>query len=160
MNYLTIAGHLGADPETRFTPSGQKVITLRVACRARRSGKEDVSIWWKVTIWGEQFDKILHFFKKGSSIVVMGEMTKPEIYTDREGNPQISLGMVAHNLSFSPFGKKEQQEQGATGGREQPVGVQHAAQHDANQHGGAQQGTMAPSSGNFSNQFEEEEIPF
>ena len=51
MNQLTIAGHLGADPEVRFTSSGQKVTTLRVAARARK-GAKDETIWWKVTVWG------------------------------------------------------------------------------------------------------------
>ena len=67
MNQITIAGHLGADPEVRFTSSGQKVTTLRVAARVRR-GAKDETIWWKVTVWGEQFDKMIPYFKKGSPI--------------------------------------------------------------------------------------------
>ena len=39
MNHTMIAGHLGADPEVRFTSSGQKVTTLRVAARCRRGSK-------------------------------------------------------------------------------------------------------------------------
>ena len=57
MNFVNIAGHLGADPEVRFTSTGKKVTTLRVATRSRKGGA-DVTIWWRVTIWGEQFDKI------------------------------------------------------------------------------------------------------
>lgn len=101
-----IAGHLGADPEVRFTSSGQKVTTLRVAARARRSGKEE-TIWWKVTIWGEQFDKMIPYFKKGSPIIVFGELNKPEIFTNRDGQPQVSMSMTAVNLQFSPFGRPD-----------------------------------------------------
>lgn len=106
MNQTTIAGHLGADPEVRFTSSGQKVTTLRVAARARR-GAKDETIWWKVTVWGEQFDKMISYLKKGSPIIVMGELNKPEIFTDREGRPQVSMSLTAFNLMFSPFGKPE-----------------------------------------------------
>ncbi|HSX12011.1 MAG TPA: single-stranded DNA-binding protein [Rhabdochlamydiaceae bacterium] len=106
MNNATIAGHLGADPEVRFTSSGQKVTTLRVAARARRSGKEE-TIWWKVTVWGEQFDKMIPYFKKGSPIIVFGELNKPEIFTNREGQPQVSMSMTAVNLQFSPFGRPD-----------------------------------------------------
>ncbi len=106
MNQITIAGHLGADPEVRFTSSGQKVTTLRVAARARRSGKDE-TIWWKVTIWGEQFDKIIPYFKKGSPIIVVGELNKPEIFTDREGRPQVSMSITALNIMFSPFGRPD-----------------------------------------------------
>jgi single-strand DNA-binding protein len=110
MNQMTIAGHLGADPEVRFTSSGKKVTTLRVATRARRGTKdkeEDDTIWWRVTVWGEQFDKMIPYFKKGSPIIVFGELSKPEIFTDREGRSHISMNITAFNLQFSPFGKPD-----------------------------------------------------
>lgn len=103
MNFINIAGHLGADPEERFTPSGQKVTTLRVATNVRRSGKDE-TIWWRVTIWGDKFDKLLPYLKKGSAVIIVGEMAKPEIYIDREGKPQISLNLTAEIIKFSPFG--------------------------------------------------------
>jgi single-strand DNA-binding protein len=106
MNKLTIAGHLGADPEVRFTSSGKKVTTLRVAARCRRGGKDE-TIWWRVSVWEEQFDKMIPFFKKGSPIIVYGEMDKPEIFTDRDGKPQVSMSLTAKDISFSPFGKPD-----------------------------------------------------
>lgn len=104
MNFIHIAGHLGADPETRFTSTGKKVTTLRVATRTRK-GQHDDTIWWRVTIWGEQYDKMLPYLKKGSPVIVAGEVQKPEIFTDREGKPQISLDITAVHIQFSPFGK-------------------------------------------------------
>lgn len=109
MNYLTIAGHLGADPEVRFTSSGKKVTTLRVATNSRR-GDTDETTWWRVTVWGDQFDKMVSFLKKGSAIIVVGELQKPKIFTDREGASQISLDVTAHHIQFSPFGKPSSQQ--------------------------------------------------
>jgi len=83
------------------------VTTLRVAARVRKGGKDE-TIWWKVSVWGEQFDKMIPHFKKGSPIIVIGEMNKPEIFTDREGRPQVSMSMTALNLLFSPFGRPDQ----------------------------------------------------
>jgi single-strand DNA-binding protein len=108
VNFVNIAGHLGADPEVRFTSTGKKVTTLRVATRSRKGGA-DVTIWWRVTIWGEQFDKMIPHLKKGSPIVAFGEMQKPEIFNDREGKPQISLEIWASNIQFSPFGKPDRE---------------------------------------------------
>ena len=110
MNFLFIAGHLGADPDVRFTASGQKVTTLRVACNARRSGKDE-TMWWRVTVWGDQFDKMITYFKKGSSIMVQGEMHKPEMYTAKDGSQQVSLNMTASQLMFSPFGKSDNRQE-------------------------------------------------
>ncbi|MBN1914353.1 MAG: single-stranded DNA-binding protein [Parachlamydiales bacterium] len=110
MNTVFIAGHLGADPEVRFTSGGQKVSTLRVAARSRRGGSED-TIWWRVTVWGDQFDKMMTYFKKGSPIVVIGDLQKPEIFTNKGGQPQVSLNVTAVNLMFSPFGRSDRSSQ-------------------------------------------------
>src|SRR5690242_9586003 len=104
MNRTMIAGHLGADPEVRFTSSGKKVTTLRVAAKCRKSSKGE-TIWWRVSVWGEEFDKMIPYFKKGSPIFVYGEMDKPEIFTDRDGKSQVSMSLTAMDLSFSPFGR-------------------------------------------------------
>ena len=116
MNVIHIAGRLGADAETRVTPSGQKVTTLRMAVNIRKGGKEE-TMWWRVTIWGDRYDKMVPYFKKGAALIVVGEMGKPEIWTDKEGRPQVSLDMTADIVRFSPFGgngEKGSQEAGAT----------------------------------------------
>jgi single-strand DNA-binding protein len=106
MIIVEIAGRLGRDPETRFTPSGQKVTTLTVATNVRKGGKDE-TVWWRVTIWGDRFDKLLPYLKKGSAVIIVGEMSKPEIWTDKEGRPQVSLDMTAEIIRFSPFGNPD-----------------------------------------------------
>lgn len=103
MIVVQIAGRLGKDAESRFTPSGQKVTTLTLAASVRKAGKEE-TVWWRVTIWGERYDKMVPYFKKGSALIVIGEMNKPEIWTDKEGRPQISLEITAEIVRFNPFG--------------------------------------------------------
>lgn len=137
MNFLFIAGHLGADPDVRFTTNGQKVTTLRVACNNRKGGKDE-TIWWRVTVWGDQFDKMLNYFKKGSSIMVQGEMHKPEMYTAKDGSQQISMNMTASQLMFSPFGKQERTEN---------------AQEEAHAPAGVHQGTQE-------SEEQDEDLPF
>lgn len=103
MNIVQIAGRLGRDAETRFTPSGLKVTTLTVATNIRRGGKEE-TVWWRVTLWGDRFDKILPYLKKGSAIIVIGEMGKPEIWTDKDGKSHVNLEVHADIVRFNPFG--------------------------------------------------------
>ncbi len=142
MNQTTIAGHLGADPEVRFTSSGLKVTTLRVAVRARK----DETIWWKCTLWGDQFDNIIHHLKKGSAVVGIGEMNKPEIFTDREGKPQVSLSLTAWHISFSPFGG---------GNRSQQANPSESVQQPA-----AVASETTPGMGKADMNFNDDEIPF
>jgi single-strand DNA-binding protein len=163
MNQITVAGHLGADPEVRFTSSGKKVTTFRVAARSRRSGKEE-TIWWKVTIWGEQFDKILPYFKKGHPIIVLGELSPPEIFTDREGRSQVSMNITAQHIGFSPFGRAD----GQSAAEPQPSRAAFADEAPAST-ADVFQGMPAPSTsaaataqgqGKADMNFSDDEIPF
>lgn len=104
MFIVHLAGNLGRDPETRFTPGGQKVTTLTLAVNQRK-GKEDHTTWVRVTIWGDRFDKMISYLKKGSPVIVVGRMSPPTSYVDKEGKTQISLEVTAELLEFSPFGK-------------------------------------------------------
>ena len=104
MQWINIMGRLATDPETRFTANNQKVTSFRMAANRKRAGKEEAT-WYKVTIWGDQFDKILAYFKKGSGVIVAGEFMQPEIYMDRDGKPQISLQINAFQLAFMPSTK-------------------------------------------------------
>ena len=112
MNSITLAGHLGTDPEVRFTPSGQKVSSFSIATNSRRAGKDETT-WWRITVWGDRFDKMFQYLKKGSAVIVIGELRKPDIYTNRDGNPQVSLEVTAEVIKFSPFGKSQSQEGGS-----------------------------------------------
>lgn len=162
MNRAFLAGRLGKDPEVRYTSSGQKVTTLILAVNQRRGGKED-TMWWRVSVWGDRFDKMISFLKKGSAMIAIGEMSKPNIYTDRDGNPQVSLDLIASDLSFSPFGKTGEGE--GESGLSSP---KHPSREKGHRHeekrsfgetsGQSQEDPSASSETDFS--FSEEEIPF
>ena len=117
MNIVQIIGNLGADPETRFTASGQKVTSLRVACNTRKSGNDETT-WWRVTVWGDRFDKMMTYLKKGSSVIVVGSMSPPEIYSKEGGQPQVSLNLTAEMLMFPPLPKKQAGGEKSEGGEE------------------------------------------
>lgn len=116
MNIFEIAGHLGRDPETRFTANGQKVTTFTVAVNHRRGGKEDVTMWVRVTVWGDRYDKMLPHLKKGSAVIVLGELQPPTIYSDKEGRQQVSMELTAEIIKFSPFGRSDRSGEEQTGG--------------------------------------------
>lgn len=102
MIIVEIAGFLGAEPEERFTTTGKRVITLRVATRVR----QDKTVWWKVNIWGDKFDKMLPYLKKGSAVIIVGDMAmEPEIYPAKDGSNKVALTLNAEMIKFSPFGK-------------------------------------------------------
>lgn len=123
MFFVQIAGRLGKDPETRFTPSGQKVTTFNVAINQRK-GKEEVTTWVRVTLWGERFDKMVTYLKKGSGVIVSGRMNPPASYTDKEGRTQIALEITAEMMEFNPFFNKDEKS-GENQGSQNYASTQH-----------------------------------
>lgn len=165
MNIIEIAGHLAADPETRFTQSGQKVTSFRVGTRVWKGGKDE-TIWFRVTVWGDRFDKMLVNMKKGSAIIVLGELAPPQLWTDKEGRTQVSLDVTAEIIKFSPFGKTERsgQEQGSAASHQAPAAPAPAQQHSEPSYGSASYGNV-PFAGSGAHAHEggfseEEKLPF
>ncbi len=121
MVIVQLAGFLGADPEVKFTPSGQKLTAFRIATNIKR-GEKEVTQWWRITVWGDRFDKFISYLKKGSFVYVIGHLGIPTIYTDKNGNQQISLEVTAEMLNFGLGGNKSnskpQQENGLGGSEE------------------------------------------
>ncbi len=107
MNTIILEGHLGADPETRVTPQGRKVTNFRIAVNVWQSG-EEVTIWYRVAVWGDNYEKILTHLKKGSAVIVNGNLRKPTIWTDANGNNHVQLEVDAHHIQFPRIGKGQQ----------------------------------------------------
>jgi single-strand DNA-binding protein len=108
-NSVNIIGHLGSDPVTRVTAKGIKITTFSVASNSRKAG-EDVTIWWRITIWGDQFDYLLPYLRKGSGVFITGTLKEPEFYDDKDGNKRISLPVTATSINFLPTGKSDRAE--------------------------------------------------
>ncbi|MEG1542038.1 MAG: single-stranded DNA-binding protein [Victivallaceae bacterium] len=105
MMFGLFAGHLGADPEERSTARGKRVVVLRLAVK-NRSASKDETVWCKCNIWHDRYDKMLPYLKKGSAIIVGGDLNL-ESYLARDGSPQSSLVISVESLKFSPFGKSD-----------------------------------------------------
>ncbi|SPN73523.1 Helix-destabilizing protein,single-stranded DNA-binding protein,single-stranded DNA-binding protein,Single-strand binding protein family [Chlamydia serpentis] len=105
MMFGYFAGYLGADPEERMTSKGKRVVTLRLGVKTR-VGMKDETIWCKCNIWHNRYDKMLPYLKKGSAIIVAGDISI-ESYMSKDGSPQSSLVISVDSVKFSPFGRNE-----------------------------------------------------
>ena len=91
-----IIGHLGRDPELRYTPSGKPVCDFSVATNL---GKDKPPVWWKVTAWGKLAENCNQHLAKGMPVQCVGTATA-SAWQDRDGNPRASLELVARNVTF------------------------------------------------------------
>lgn len=86
---VIIAGHLGTDPEMRYTPEGTPVTSFRMASniRHRDAGGEprEETIWFRVSVFGRQAEIANQHLQKGRAVLVEGRL-RPDPET---GGPRI-----------------------------------------------------------------------
>lgn len=102
-NKIIIIGHLGRDPEMRYTPQGTAVCNFSVATSERRKDKsgeyQDVTTWFNVSLWGNRAETTSQYLSKGKLVYIEGRLTQRE-YQDRDGNTRTSLDVNASDLQF------------------------------------------------------------
>lgn len=102
-NQIVIVGHLGREPELRFTSSGQAVTNFSVATtrkwqdRTTQEWKEDTE-WFNVTCWKDTAENVAESLTKGSRVVVVGRMSTDE-WTDEEGQKKRSAKLIADAIA-------------------------------------------------------------
>jgi single-strand DNA-binding protein len=109
---VLIVGNLGADPELRYTPSGQAVTNLNIATNRRWTNSEgqqqEETTWFRVTVWGKQAESCNQYLSKGRQVLCEGRL-RPDIniWTDQNGNPRASYEMTAYEVKFMSGGRSD-----------------------------------------------------
>ena len=86
MQTITIAGRLGRDAESCSTNQGDTVCSFTVAVDVRQ-GREKVTNWWRVSLWGKRGEALAQYLTKGASVAVVGEFSLGEY----DGKPQLNV---------------------------------------------------------------------
>jgi single-strand DNA-binding protein len=94
VNKVIIVGNLGADPETRYTPSGDAIANIRVATTDRWKDKasgemKEATEWHRISFYGRLAEVAGQYLKKGSQIYVEGSL-RTRKWQDKEGQDRYS----------------------------------------------------------------------
>ena len=101
-NRIILIGRVVADPEIRYTPTGSKVSTFRIAVdRTPRQGPEGERIsetdFFRVVTFGRQADFVGTYLTKGRLVLVEGEM-RMNRWVDDLGNKRVSYEVSAFRV--------------------------------------------------------------
>lgn len=103
VNKVFLLGHLGRDPEVRYTQGGTTVANLRLATNERRpdgqGGWKDETEWHSVVVFGKQADNVKKYLTKGREIFVEGSLRTRQ-WQDQQGQKKFSTEIVAQNMRF------------------------------------------------------------
>jgi single-strand DNA-binding protein len=105
MQQVVIAGYLGRDPEMRYTPQGTPVTNMSVATTRKWSQDGELreeTIWWKVSVWKGAAEAANKYLKKGSFVIVTGQLKAPQVYQKRDGSWDASLEFAFAQVDFGP----------------------------------------------------------
>ncbi len=110
VNKVIILGHLGADPEVRYTSSGTKVVSLRVATTdvvGTGETREERTEWHRITVWGKTADHCGNYLKKGRLVYIEGRL-QTRSYDDKDGIKRYSTDIVANTVKFLGAGERSE----------------------------------------------------
>src|SRR3954454_5933988 len=108
LNRVMLLGNLGADPELRFTQSGQAVLNMRLATTESYLDKNKVrqerTDWHNIVLWGKRGEALAKFLTKGTTIFVEGGL-RTSSYDDKEGTKRYKTEVHATNIILAGRGR-------------------------------------------------------
>jgi single-strand DNA-binding protein len=101
LNKVMVIGHLGRDPEMRYTPSGRPVTTFTIAVSRswntadgeRRTETE----WFNIVAWGNLAEICKQYLYKGQQVYIEGRL-QTRRWEDKEGQKHTSVEVVANEM--------------------------------------------------------------
>jgi single-strand DNA-binding protein len=96
LNRVQLIGHLGKDPETRFTSSGKKVSHFTLAVNRRGGSEPD---WFNVEAWERLAEVCQQYLSKGRLVMIEGRL-QTDRWTDDQGAAHQRALVVARQLQM------------------------------------------------------------
>lgn len=104
INKVILVGNLGADPETRYMPSGKAVTNIRIATSEswtdRQSGdKQERTEWHSVVLFDKLGEISAEYLRKGSQVYIEGSL-RTRKWQDKEGKDRYTTEIVAREMQM------------------------------------------------------------
>lgn len=101
LNKVMIIGHLGRDPEMRYTPSGRPVTSFSVVTTRSWTSAEgerhEESEWFNVVAWGNLAEICNQYLSKNQQVYVEGRL-QTRGWEDEDGKKHYRTELVASEM--------------------------------------------------------------
>jgi single-strand DNA-binding protein len=145
---ITVVGNLVADPELRFTPSGQPVATFRVASTPRMRDnatgewKDGDSLFLSCNVWRQAAENVAESLQRGMRVIVTGRLRQRN-YETKEGEKRTvyevevdDVGPSLRNASAKVNRASRGSGEGGFGGGSRPSGGSYSGGQGSSSGGG------------------------
>lgn len=110
VNKCIFIGHLGKDPETRYSAAGEAVTSCSIAItekwKDKAGAKHEKTEWINLTFFKKLAEIAGEYLKKGSQIYVEGKMTTQK-WQDKEGKDRYTTSIIVNDLTMLGGGNTE-----------------------------------------------------
>ena len=104
INKVILVGTLGADPDTRYTPSNAAVTNLSLATneswKDKQSGEQkEKTEWHRIVMFNRLAEIASEYLRKGSQIYIEGKIQTRK-WEDKEGKDRWTTEIVANEMQM------------------------------------------------------------
>jgi single-strand DNA-binding protein len=104
-----LIGHLGKDPELRYTPGGAAVATLSLATTEAEKDKDgnwqERPEWHRLVVWNKQAEIAAEYLKKGQQVFVEGRLKTRN--WEKDGQKHYTTEIIVQNFQMLGRNKGE-----------------------------------------------------
>jgi single-strand DNA-binding protein len=101
LNKVMIIGHLGREPEMRYTPSGRPVTSFNVATTRSWNSpdgeRREETEWFNIVAWGNLAEICKQYLNKGQQVYIEGRL-QTRRWEDQEGKKHFTTEVVANEM--------------------------------------------------------------
>ena len=103
VNKVILVGTLGADPETRYTPGGTAITSIRIATndswKDKQTGEQKERCeWHRIEFFGRLAEIAGEYLKKGSQVYIEGKLRTDEY--EKDGVKRWSTKIIADEMQM------------------------------------------------------------
>jgi len=103
VNKVILVGHLGADPEMKYTASGQAVSRFNLATSEswtdKNGQKQDRTEWHRIVVWGKLGELCSKHLSKGRQAYIEGRIQTRQ-WEDQQGQKRYTTEVIANTVQF------------------------------------------------------------
>lgn len=104
INKVILVGNLGADPDTRYMPSGKAVTNIRIATsdswKDKQTGDQQERTEWHSVVMFDKLGEIAaEYLRKGSQVYIEGAL-RTRKWQDKEGKDRYTTEIVARDMQM------------------------------------------------------------
>ncbi|GAB1376817.1 single-stranded DNA-binding protein [Lactococcus petauri] len=107
LNKVQLIGRLGADPELKYSPTGDAIASFSLATTEKWKDKngesQEKTEWHRCSAFAKPAEILCQYLKKGSIVYIEGKLTTKMV--EKDGDKRYFTNVIVKEFKFLPNGQ-------------------------------------------------------